>query len=106
MILPKEDKYYGTKETMREQIIHIVEAIRTTLENTPPELSSDIYDSGIMLAGGGALLGGLDALVTHVTGIRATIAKSPLDAVAVGLGHVIESTGDGDAVQYRNRNSR
>lgn len=91
------------REAMHEQVVHIIEAIRNTLENTPPELSSDIYDNGIMLAGGGALLGGLDALVTHVTGIRATVAKSPLDAVAVGIGHVLESTGDAtDIVQYRN----
>ena len=91
------------REAMHEQIVHIIEAIRTTLENTPPELSSDIYDNGIMLAGGGALLGGLDALVTHVTGIRASVAKAPLDAVAVGIGHVLESTGDAtDIVQYRN----
>lgn len=88
---------------MHEQIVHIVEAIRSTLENTPPELSSDIYDNGIMLSGGGALLGGLDALVTHVTGIRAVVAKTPLDAVAIGIGHVLESTGDAtDIVQYRN----
>ena len=94
------------REAMHEQIVHIIEAIRTTLENTPPELSSDIYDNGIMLSGGGALLGGLDALVTHVTGIRATIAKAPLDAVAIGIGHVIEGSSDSDAVQYRNRGSR
>ena len=91
---------------MHEQVVHIIEAIRNTLENTPPELSSDIYDSGIMLAGGGAMLGGLDALVTHVTGIRATVAKSPLDCVAIGIGHVIENAGEGDGVQYRNRSSR
>ena len=94
------------REAMHEQVVHIVEAIRNTLENTPPELSSDIYDSGIMLAGGGAMLGGLDALVTHVTGIRATVAKAPLDCVAVGIGHVIENAGEGDGVQYRNRSSR
>lgn len=94
------------REAMHEEIVHIIEAIRTTLENTPPELSSDIYDNGIMLSGGGALLGGLDALVTHVTGIRATIAKSPLDAVAIGIGHVLEGSADSDAVRYRNRGSR
>jgi len=94
------------REAMHEQVVHIVEAIRNTLENTRPELSSDIYDSGIMLAGGGALLGGLDALVTHVTGIRTTIAKAPLDAVAIGIGHVIENASEGDGVQYRNRSSR
>lgn len=89
------------REAMGEQLGHIIECIKTTLENTPPELSSDIYDNGIMLAGGGALLAGLDLLISQITGIRATISKNPLDAVAVGIGHVIE--GDRGDVVYRNR---
>lgn len=89
------------REAMGEQLTHIVECIRTTLENTPPELSSDIYDNGITLAGGGALLAGLDILITQVTGIKATVAKNPLDSVAVGIGHVIEN--DNDEVNYKNR---
>ena len=62
------------REAMHEQIVHIIEAIRSTLENTPPELAADIYDNGIVLAGGGALLGGLDALISYVTGVKVTIA--------------------------------
>ncbi len=89
------------REAMGEQLSHIIECIRTTLENTPPELSSDIYDTGIMLAGGGALLAGLDVLITQVTGIRAMVAKNPLNCVAVGIGHVIENESGG--VNYRNR---
>lgn len=89
------------REAMSEQIGHILECIKTTLENTPPELSSDIYDNGIMLAGGGALLSGLAVLISQVTGIRATIAKAPLDSVAIGIGHVIEN--DTDGVNYKNR---
>lgn len=89
------------REAMYEQLTHIIECIRTTLENTPPELSSDIYDNGIMLAGGGALLAGLDILITQVTGIKAIVAKNPLDSVAIGIGHVIEN--DNGGVNYRNR---
>ena len=89
------------REAMSEQVGHIIECIRTTLENTPPELSSDIYDNGIMLAGGGALLSGLDLLISEITGIRAIIAKNPLDSVAVGIGHVIENENGG--ISYRNR---
>ncbi|MBQ8746309.1 MAG: rod shape-determining protein, partial [Clostridia bacterium] len=82
----------------------IIDCIRTTLEATPPELASDIYDNGIMLAGGGALLSGLDMLISRVTGIRTTIAKSPLDCVAVGIGHVIESVSElSGIVTFRSR---
>ena len=93
------------REAMSEEISHIIDCIRTTLENTPPELSSDIYDNGIMLAGGGALLAGLDTLISRMTGgIRTTVAKSPLDCVAVGIGHVIESVGElGGIVTFRTR---
>lgn len=90
------------REAMHEQVVHIIEAIRNTLENTPPELASDIYDSGIMLSGGGALLGGIDLLIQNITGIKTNIAKSPIDCVAIGIGHVIESTGNDDnLIQYR-----
>ena len=58
------------REAMSDEVQHIVEAIRSTLENTPPELASDIYDTGIMLSGGGAMLNGLDLLISRVTGIR------------------------------------
>ncbi len=92
------------RKAMSEEIAHIIDCIRTTLENTPPELASDIYDNGIMLAGGGALLGGLDLLISQVTGIRTTIAKSPLDCVAIGIGHVIESMGElSGIVTFRSR---
>ena len=89
------------REAMGEQLAHIIECIRTTLENTPPELSSDIYDNGIMLSGGGALLAGFDVLITQITGIQAMVAKNPLDSVAVGIGHVIEN--DTEGINYRNR---
>ncbi len=92
------------REAMSDEVAHIVEGIRSTLEATPPELASDIYDTGIMLSGGGALLSGLDLLISRVTGIRTVVAKNPLDSVAVGIGKVIESGSDiNGLVNYRNR---
>ncbi len=91
------------REAMSDNIQHIVESIRSTLENTPPELAGDIYDTGIMLSGGGALLSGLDLLISRVTGIRTVVAKAPIDSVAVGIGRVIESSGEMGIVSYRNR---
>jgi rod shape-determining protein MreB len=85
---------------MSGEIEQIVEVIRNTLENTPPELASDIYDTGIMLSGGGALLAGIDLLISRVTGIRTVIAKAPIDSVAVGIGRVIES---GNVLDYRTK---
>jgi rod shape-determining protein MreB and related proteins len=77
-------------EALREPVNAIIDAIKFTLEKTPPELSSDIMDKGIMLTGGGALLSGLDKLVMKETGIMVHIAESPLDCVAIGAGKVLE----------------
>lgn len=78
------------REAMNENLIRIVEAIKDTLECTPPELSSDILDRGIMLSGGGALLRGLDTLIQNETGIEVHIAEAPLDCVALGAGAVLD----------------
>ena len=92
------------REAMGDEIQHIVEIIRTTLENTPPELASDIYDTGIMLSGGGAMLQGLDLLISRITGIRTVVAKAPIDSVVLGLGRIIENLSDyGDLVRFRAR---
>ncbi|MBR4204770.1 MAG: rod shape-determining protein [Clostridia bacterium] len=92
------------REAMSGEIEQIVEVIRSTLENTPPELASDIYDTGIMLSGGGALLAGLDLLISRVTGIRTVVAKAPIDSVAVGIGRVIESGNDMSGIlNYRTK---
>ena len=72
------------REAMNENLMRIVEAIKDTLECTPPELSSDIIDRGIMLSGGGALLRGLDTLIQNETGIEVHIAEAPRDCVALG----------------------
>lgn len=69
----------------------IIDAIKMTLEETPPELSADIIDNGIMLAGGGALLRGLDKLINSETGMPVKIADRPLDCVADGSGKVLEN---------------
>ena len=78
------------REALREPIYSIIDAIKTTLEKTPPELSADIMDKGIMLAGGGALLKGLDVLITRETNMPVHIAEAPLDCVVLGAGKALE----------------
>lgn len=78
------------EDAINDPVFAIIEAIKYTLEKTPPELSSDIITSGITLAGGGALLRGLDKLITKETGVPVHIAVDPLDCVANGTGHVVE----------------
>ena len=79
------------RESMAEPLSVIVEAVKRTLENTPPELAADIIDRGIMLAGGGALLKGLDTLISHETGIVVHVAADPLSCVVLGTGRVLEN---------------
>lgn len=74
------------REALTEPLNTIIEAIKTTLEKTPPELSADIIDHGIMLTGGGALLRGIDMLVMQQTGMPVHIASRPLDCVVDGAG--------------------
>ena len=90
------------RAALREPVDEIIDSIRIALENTPPELSADIFDFGIMLSGGGALLGGMATLITERTGVRVTVAKRPLESVALGLGRVIEGNYPGLA-KYRSR---
>lgn len=84
-ITPKE-----IREALADSISSVLDAIKTTLERTPPELAADIIDHGIMLTGGGAMLRGLDRLISKETGINVLIAENPLDCVAVGTGRVLE----------------
>ena len=79
------------REALADSVEQIVEAIRETLEKTPPELSADIMDHGIMLTGGGALLRGLDKLIAIETKMPVHIAENPLDCVANGAGLCLES---------------
>lgn len=77
-------------EALHEPVFSIVETIKQTLEATPPELAADIMESGITLTGGGALLSGLDKLITSETGMPVNIANEPLNCVAMGTGLVLE----------------
>lgn len=90
--LPKTIKVLSSQilEALNEPINGLVDAIKTTLEKTPPELAADIVERGIVLAGGGALLRGLDKLIMQETGIEVKIADNPLDCVALGAGKVVE----------------
>lgn len=75
---------------VRESVDKIIECIRRVLDVTPPELSADIFDRGIVLTGGGALLYGLDELIRRETGIPTAIADDPLSCVAIGTGKALE----------------
>jgi len=78
------------RKALQEPVTSIVEAVRGTLERCPPELSADLIDRGIMLAGGGAMLKGLDRLLTEETGLPVFVADDPLKAVALGTGLVLQ----------------
>ncbi|MGN0674298.1 MAG: rod shape-determining protein [Oscillospiraceae bacterium] len=78
------------REALAEPLSHVIEAIKVTLEKTPPELAADIIDQGITLAGGGALIRGLDKLINKETGMPVYVAETPLDCVADGTGKVLE----------------
>ena len=75
---------------LQEPITSIIEAVRTTLERCPPELAADLIDRGIMLAGGGALLTGLDSLIVEETGLPVFVSEDPLKAVAKGTGIMLQ----------------
>lgn len=78
------------REAMSEPINTIVESVRITLERCPPELSADLVDRGLVLAGGGALLRGLDRLLAEETGLPVHVAEDPLSAVAEGTGKALQ----------------
>ena len=79
------------REALKEPVYAIIESIKTTLEKTPPELAADIMEKGIMLAGGGALLKGLDKLINHETNMPVHIAETPLDCVVLGAGKALDN---------------
>lgn len=78
------------REAISEPVMVIIDTIKVALENTPPELASDIVDRGIVLAGGGALLRGLDLLLKHETDLPVIVAEDPLCAVVNGVGKVLD----------------
>jgi len=78
------------REALTETFGTIVEAVKIALERTPPELAADIVDKGVVVAGGGSLIKGLDTLLREATGLPITLADDPLSAVALGAGIVLE----------------
>jgi rod shape-determining protein MreB len=78
------------REALEPSVAAIIQAIRDTIEETPPELVADIMDQGIVLAGGGALLGGLDRRVAEATQMPVHVADDPLTCVVRGTGRVLE----------------
>jgi rod shape-determining protein MreB len=77
-------------ESLAEPVGAIVEAVKVALEHTAPELAADIVDKGIVLSGGGALLGNLDVILRHATGLPVSLADDPLSCVALGTGRALE----------------
>ena len=88
------------RRALDEPVTQIIDAIRSTLDKTPPELAADIMDRGIVLAGGGALLHGLDERLRHETQMPVHLAESPLTCVAVGSGRSLEEF---EAIHRSNR---
>ena len=101
---PKTSPYRHPKlRGARGPVNAIVNAIRYTLENTPPELAADIIDNGIMLTGGGALLRALDQIISRETGIPVHIAENPMDCVVIGTGKCLDL---GMVSDFRTRRTR
>jgi rod shape-determining protein MreB len=103
VVLGSED----VRRALDEPVTQIIDAIRGTLDKTPPELAADIMDRGIVLAGGGALLAGLDERLRHETHMPVHVAESPLTCVAVGSGRSLEEfEAIHRSAKARNRNGR
>jgi rod shape-determining protein MreB len=79
------------REALAEPLSAIVDAVKATLDKTPPELAADIMEQGITITGGGALLAGLDQRLTHETGMPIRIAHEPLFSVVIGSGRALEN---------------
>jgi rod shape-determining protein MreB and related proteins len=78
-------------DALRESITQIIEGVRKTLETTPPELSSDVMERGIVLTGGGALLRNIEKVISEETNMPVFIAEEPLDCVAIGTGKALDN---------------
>jgi rod shape-determining protein MreB len=79
------------REALSEPVSAIVDAVKATLDRTPPELAADIMEQGIMITGGGALLAGIDRRLSHETGMPINIARDPLFSVVIGSGRALEN---------------
>jgi rod shape-determining protein MreB len=78
------------RRSIEEPVSAIIDAVKVTLDRTPPELAADIMEQGIVLTGGGALLHGLESRLQHETGMPIVVARDPLNCVAVGSGQCLE----------------
>lgn len=98
--LPKQLNLKGAevRDMLQKDVALIVNTVQQTLEQMSPELVSDIYTNGLMLCGGGALLKGLDQLISQETGIFVHVAPAPLDCVALGIGKILEDRQKWDRV--------
>ncbi len=94
------------REAIEEPVAAVVDAVKVTLDKTPPELAADIMEQGIVLSGGGALLHGLDARLQHETGMPIVIAPDPLHAVAIGSGQALEDYAALKDVLFSENNER
>jgi len=88
------------REALSETVERIIEAVRSALERCPPELSADIVDEGIVLAGGGALLGNLSERIHEETGLSVRLCGVPLTAVALGAGRILDGLARTDDVAF------
>ena len=79
------------REALSEPIYKIIDAVKETLEKTPPELAADVMDHGIMMTGGGALLANLDKLLSHETGMPVLVSEDALSCVGEGTGRSLEN---------------
>lgn len=86
-------------EAIKEPIGEIVTMVKRTFEETPPELSADIFETGIVMVGGGSLLPGLAELIAEHTGVRVTVAPHPMECACIGLGRMLRTTG-GDFSEF------
>lgn len=91
------------REALSDPLVTIIDAVKSTLEKTPPELSADIIDHGIVLTGGGALLRGLDRLISLETSMPVKVAENPLDCVVEGTGKRLEITMPNEYYRSRRR---
>jgi len=91
--IPKTIKFtsHEVREAIQEPLSMIIEAVRLTLERTPPELAADIINAGIYMTGGGSLLRGIDTLIREETNLPVTVAEEPHKAVVLGAGRVLEN---------------
>ena len=99
----EEEVQAEIRGALEEPVSQIIDAVKETLDRTPPELASDIMDRGIMLAGGGSLLQGIEERLRHETQMPAHLAESPLTCVAVGSGRSLEEF---EAIHRSHKNSR